>query len=110
MEVQVIKRDNKGEEKRYKSFYWEREESLYEDQEKAFAHLIWGELVKKLHGHEYTYIKDYASYDCAFNRLAYRGEGVYFKGKKIMGIDDLERGITDIEIKNHLFFIKYLDV
>lgn len=110
MEVQIIKRNSHGEEKHYKSFYWEREESIYSSPEVMFSHFMWNELAKRRHGHEFEYVKDWFDYKNAFNRLSYSGEGWYMKGKKVIGIKDMDDGMREIEIKNHLFFIKYLEL
>ena len=108
MEVQIIKRNTNGEEKRYKSIYFEHEESVYASPEVMFVHYIWNELVSKRHGHEFMYIKDWCSYNNAYNRLSYSGEGVYYKGRKIIGMKEMEEGMAQIEIKDKLFFIKYV--
>ena len=106
MEVTIYKRNTEGEEKAYHHFYFNEEEGLYSNIETQFAHVMWDRLIKQRFGHEFVYICDYYDYTSEFSRFGYKGEGIYYKGKKIIDVDDLSNGIRDIEIKNNLYLIK----
>jgi hypothetical protein len=108
MKVVIHSKDTYGREKPWKQFIFTEEESLYETKEIAFTHFMWNAIIKQQHGlgHECKYCRDFYDYDNSFNRMRYRGEGIYFKGKRILSLDDLDKGLNHIEIKDWIYFIE----
>jgi hypothetical protein len=108
MEVAIKRRDCHGKEENWKYFYFIPEESIYENERIMFAHWIWREISKQTFGNDFTYLRDYYDYNSTFNRLSYSGEGWYRKGRKVMGVEDMQKGFLNnmIEIKNYLYFIE----
>lgn len=104
----IYKRDNLGREVQWRQFMYDYEESLYDTKEKAFIHYFWDAIIKQKYEltNECMYIRDYYEYNNNFNRLSYRGEGIYYKGKIIISLDDLRNGVKDVEIGDKLYFIE----
>lgn len=109
MEVKIKRRDMHGNEKNWKYFYFEPEESIYPNKSVNFVHFIWDAIIKQKYefDEQFVYLKDWHSYDNAFNRLSYAGEGIYFKGRKVIGMDDMAKGFENdmVELGNYLYFI-----
>ena len=110
MEVPIFRRDIHGNEKKWKYFYFVPEEDIYENERIKFAHFMWDVIIKQKYefNHEFEYVRDWYSYDNAFNRLSFSGEGIYLKGRKVIGLKDLEHGFPNnmVEIGNYLYFIQ----
>jgi hypothetical protein len=101
----ILKRGTDGKEELYHTYYIEKE---YSDKasEQNFAHYMWNRIVRHEFGSEYVYCKDYYDYDMHFKQFGYRGEGIYYKGKIFLSVEDLNNGIKELEIGDYLFFIR----
>jgi hypothetical protein len=108
MKVVIHRKDTYGREKPWKQFMFMPEESLYETKEIAFAHYMWNAIIKQQHdlGHSHKYCRDWYDYDNSFNRMKYEGEGIYSKGKRILSVEDLDKGINYIELNDWMYFIE----
>ena len=110
MEYVIYRRDSHGNEKKWKYFYFVPEESIYENESIMFTHWLWDAIIKQKYefNENFVYLRDWHSYDNAFNRLSFCGEGIYYKGRKVIGMDDMAHGFKNdmVELGNFLYFIK----